>query len=179
MTENDRDVSARRVNINVIQAVSSHLDPSKCASPFILDNTITPVNKYRPALVIMRRTGGIFHRRRFFFFFFFCPPRCFSAISSQQRGEFSPAPSFRTGGISADPSGNKSGLWLRLSSSVKYQEPNDIWQYAGCKLACMCYDMRPLSTLISLCFMLADSAQQTCEQYRRQSHREGLRLLTV
>ena len=128
------------VNINVIQAVSSHLDPSVCASPFILDNAITPVNKYCPALVIMRRDRwdissavGVF-----FFFFFPCPPRCFSAISSQQRGEFSPAPSFRTGGISADPSGNKSGLWLRLSSSVKYQEPNDIWQYAGCKLARMC-----------------------------------------
>lgn len=92
MTENDRDVSARRVNINVIQAVSSHLDPSMCASPFILDNTITPVNKYRPALVIMRRTGGIFHRRRFFFFFFFFVRHGALALSRRSRGENSLRP---------------------------------------------------------------------------------------
>lgn len=110
MTLSDRDMSAHRVNLNVIQAVPNHLDPSMCTSPFIPDKPITPVNKCSPVLVIMQRTGGILRQRRRI-----CPPRRFSAISSQQRGAFSPAPSFRTGGISADPSGNKSSLWLRFN----------------------------------------------------------------
>lgn len=46
MTQSDRDVSAHKVNLNVIQAVPNHLDPSMCASPFIPDKAITPVNKY-------------------------------------------------------------------------------------------------------------------------------------
>lgn len=48
MTQSDRDVSARRVNLHVIQAALNHLEPSVCAGPFIPDKPITPVNKYGP-----------------------------------------------------------------------------------------------------------------------------------
>lgn len=63
MTQSDRDMSAHRVNLNVIQAVPNHLGPSACASLFIPDKVITPVNKFGLTLVITPRRGGILRRR--------------------------------------------------------------------------------------------------------------------
>lgn len=83
MTQSHRDMSPRRVNLNVIQAVPNYLDQSMCAYPFILDKPITPVNKYSLALVIMQRTGGLLRRM--------CPPWFFNTILLQQRGAFSTA----------------------------------------------------------------------------------------
>lgn len=100
-------LSAPRVNLGVIQAVPNHLDPFGRASPFLLDKPITPVNKFSPAIVITQWTGGTLQRRRI----------CALALSHRSRGggQSLRAPSFHTGGISADRSGNKSSLGPRLS----------------------------------------------------------------
>lgn len=176
MTQSDRDVSAHRVNLNVIQAVPNHLEPSTCASPFIPDKAITPVNKYGLVLVIMQRTGGIlwWQRQRWM-----CQPRCFSDISLQQRGAFSPAPWFYTSGISADPPGNQTGLWLHLQHEISRAK----WHLTICWMEASLYLLWYENTIHFNCslFHLVDTAHRNsiCFSHRKGASLTGLPQLLI
>lgn len=136
------------------------LSHSSCSEPFrpihvlpahsFLDKPITPVNKYRPALVIMQRTGGILRWRPEDL----SQPWCFNAISPQQRGCILSGRIISFGWHFSWPVWEQKQLMAASQPpawNIKSQMTSD--NMLDVSWARMRYDIRLLSTFISLCFM--------------------------
>lgn len=107
MTPSDGDASAPGVDLPVVQSAANHFDPSVCGSPSIADKLITPVNTY--SLLPLCRGKD-------------------SAFGSLSR--------HRSGKRSLRPCHLDLSAWRLVSATAEnYQEPNDLWQWVGCKLS--------------------------------------------